>query len=167
MAIWKWGLNPAGMMATTGGWLMLLNSLTDIYSGYIYDHLAISLAIAGAIIRLYGGSSAFIGGLLGALAGFCIIAVIILASRGGMGWGDANLMAGAGAILGWKMVILGSYLGFMAGGLVAIVLLLLKKVKRKDAIPLAPFLATGVLTVMIWGPDILEIWGFYPGWPWR
>lgn len=146
---------------------MLLNSLTDIYSGYIYDHLALSLGIAGAAIRLYGGSSAFMGGVAGAVTGFTIIALIILVSRGGMGWGDAVLMGGAGTILGWKMVILGSYLGFMAGGIIAIALLLLKKVKRKDAIPLAPFLATGVLIVMIWGPEILELWGFYPGWPWR
>ncbi len=49
-----------------------------------------------------------------------MIAVIIFVSRGGMGWGDASLMAGAGAALGWQLSAWGLYSGFMIGGVIAL-----------------------------------------------
>ncbi len=166
LAMARWGLSTAGVAASLGGWLMMLNALTDLESGYVYDHLAGAVGLLGLAVRLFGGTSALIDGLWGSVAGGGAIAFIILLSRGGMGWGDATLMAGAGALLGWKMTILGTYSGFMIGGLVAIVMMVMKKAKRKDAVPLAPFLAAGVMVSLIWGPRIMEFWYQTPGWPW-
>lgn len=167
LALGRWGLSAAGAGALFGGWLMMLNALTDLDSGYVYDHLAASLGVIGLGMRLFGGRPILMDGILGALAGGGCIAAIIIASRGGMGWGDATLMAGAGAILGWKMALLGTYMGFMIGGVVAIVLVAAKKRKRKDAVPLAPFLAMGVMVTLLLGPEILNILYQTPGWPWR
>ena len=65
------------------------------------------------------------------------------------------------------MVSVALYLGFMTGGIIALSLLLLKKVKRKDAVPLGPFLAAGGLLAMLFGPAILDYIGMQPGWPWH
>lgn len=166
LALWRWGLSAAGIGSMFSGWLMMLNALTDLDTGYVYDHLAGALAVAGAVMRLFGGLSPFLDGLYGAVAGALCIAVIIVASRGGMGWGDATLMAGAGAVLGWKMALLGIYIGFMVGGVVAIGLVAAKKKKRKDALPLAPFLAAGVMTALLFGPEILKAVHQTSSWPW-
>ncbi len=165
-ALWRWGLSISGGIAILGGWLMMLNALTDLESGYIYDSLAASVGGVGLLVRLVGGWGALVDGGLGALAAASVIAVIIVLSRGGMGWGDATLMAGAGALLGWKMGLLATYLGFMIGGVSAVGLLITKKAARKDAVVLAPFLAAGVLCTLLWGPNILDYWGQAPGWPW-
>lgn len=166
MALARWGASIAGIAAALGGWLMMLNALTDLESGYVYDHLAGVIGILGLSIRIWGGLPAVMDGLYGAAAGGGAIVAIILISKGGMGWGDATLMAGAGALLGWKMAILGTYSGFMIGGVVAIAMIAMKKAKRKDAVPLAPFLAAGVMVTLILGPEIMDFWYQTPGWPW-
>ena len=54
----------------------------------------------------------------------------------------------------------------MVGGIIVHLLLAAKKVKRKDAIPLVPFLALGGLLTLLVGPEILIFTGFVPPWPW-
>ncbi len=163
---WRWGMSTASLLALITAYGLLLNSMTDLYSGYIYDLFALSIGAAGLFIRIFGGLTPFVDGCLGAASGFALIALIIILSRGGMGWGDASLMAGLGGALGLKMVSVALYLGFMSGGIIAIGLLLTGVVKRKDAIPLGPFLAAGGLFAMLVGPQILSRFGIMPGWPW-
>jgi len=115
-----------------------------------------------------------VDGLAGAAAGGGLFALIILASRGGMGWGDASFMAGFGAVLGWKMTLLAFYSGIMAGGVGIAWLMLRGKVKwgRGDSMPLVPYLAVGGLFTLLFGPQVIQNIGmrFYlviqPGWPW-
>ncbi|NLB83239.1 MAG: prepilin peptidase, partial [Synergistaceae bacterium] len=145
----RWGLTFPLVFALPAAFGLLLNALTDLEEGYVFDIFPLLMGVCGMLLRLFGGRDAMIDGVLGALAGFSVIAVIILASRGGMGWGDATLMAGTGSLLGWKFTLLTLYLGFMVGGVIVLILLAAKKVKRKDAIPLVPFLALGgVLTLL-------------------
>jgi len=80
--------------------------------------------------------------------------------------GDAMLMLGTGAILGWKMTILSLYIGFMAGGVIVIPLLALKKISRKDSVPLGPFLSAGVMLTIFIGQIIFQYFGFSQAWPW-
>jgi leader peptidase (prepilin peptidase)/N-methyltransferase len=168
--VWRWGVTPALAVSLLVVWFSLFNSLTDIENGYIYDVWAISLGAAGLLIRIAGGWSALLDGVIGAALGYGFIAIIILASRGGMGWGDAVLMAGIGGAVGWKYCAFGLYAGFMVGGCVVLPLIIAKKLKRKDAIPLGPFLAAGSVIVLFIGDAAVrrfgDLIGNYPGWPW-
>jgi prepilin signal peptidase PulO-like enzyme (type II secretory pathway) len=163
----RWGLSPALPLALLVAFGFLLNALTDIESGYVFDFFAGAIGVAGMLFRIQGGWSALLDGLWGALLGGGIILCIIIVSRGGMGWGDATLAAGAGAALGMHMIGVVLYLGFMIGGLVALVLLLFRRVSRKDAIPLVPFLAAGGFAALLAGPRLLSLISLIPGWPWR
>ena len=115
-AAWRWGVSWAFLISLVGAFGLLLNALTDYESGEVFDAFALGMGVCGLLIRLGGGRDAILEGLLGAAVGWGIFAVIILASRGGMGWGDACFMAGIGAILGWRLTLLALYLGIMAGG---------------------------------------------------
>jgi leader peptidase (prepilin peptidase)/N-methyltransferase len=167
---WRWGFSPALLMGALVLWLSLFNSLTDFDNGYIYDVWALSLGVIGLLIRIAGGWGALLDGILGAALGFGFIAVIILVSRGGMGWGDALLMAGIGGAVGWKYCAFGMYLGFLAGGVVVVPMMLAKKLKRKDAVPLGPFLAVGCVGSLFAGSALVRHFGEFigsnPGWPW-
>jgi leader peptidase (prepilin peptidase)/N-methyltransferase len=163
---WRFGLSwslPLGLGLSFG---LLLNSLTDLYSGYIYDAFALSPGILCLALRLPGGLPALLDGILGAGLAFGFIALVIVVSRGGMGWGDAVLMAGVGAGLGWRLAAVALYLGLMCGGFFAVFLLAMRKVGRKTAIPLGPFLALGAVLALLTGPSLLGLWGWGAGWPW-
>ena len=76
------------------------------------------------------------------------------------------LMMGIGAFLGWKMTVAALYFGFISGGVVVIPLLIMKKVSRKDSVPLGPFLAFGAAVSMAAGAYALEKFGIIVPWPW-
>lgn len=171
---WHWGLTWAYALSMVGLFGLLLNALTDFESGDVFDVFALAMGVLGILIRIGGGWAALLDGLIGASVGWGIFAVIIWASRGGMGWGDACLMGGAGAVLGWKMTLLAFYLGIMAGGAGILWLMIRGKVKwgRGDSIPLVPYLAVGGFLALILGPRLIALIGqrfgyvFQAGWPW-
>jgi leader peptidase (prepilin peptidase)/N-methyltransferase len=90
----------------------------------------------------------FLGGGL-----FYLIAIL---SRGGMGGGDIKMMAMIGAFMGWKAVLLTTFLGSIFGSVVGIFLMVFKGKGRKTKIPFGPFLAIGSIITLFWGGDILR-----------
>ncbi len=173
--VWRWGPSWAGLISLIGTFGLLLNALTDYESSEVFDAFALAMGVGGLLVRLFGGRDAVLEGLVGAAAGWAIFAVIILLSRGGMGWGDACFMAGIGAILGWRLTLLAFYFGIMAGGVGIVVLMLRGKVRwgRGDSIPLVPYLAVGCYLTLLFGPQVLMFLGkrfgmpeaFMPPWP--
>ncbi len=93
----------------------------------------------------------FLGGGL-----FYLIAVL---SRGGMGGGDIKMMAMVGAFMGWKAVLLTTFLGSLTGSIAGIFLMLFKGKGRKTKIAFGPFLALGSLITLFFGMDIVT-WYF-------
>ncbi|MDR1873569.1 MAG: prepilin peptidase [Synergistaceae bacterium] len=164
---WRWGFTWAFFLSMAGAFGLLLNALTDYEAGDVFDIFALVMGICGLLIRLFGGRDAVVDGLIGVALGWSLFAVIILVSRGGMGWGDACFMGGAGAIFGWKMTLLAFYLGIMAGGFGVFWLMFRGKVKwgRKDSIHLVPFLAVGGFLTLLWGPWLLYLLGEHLGRP--
>ena len=78
---------------------LLLSSLTDIYSGYVYDWLVFPFLALGLALRLCGGMHAFIAGLMGACACGLLVLIIALLSKGGMGSGDVVVAVAIGGIM--------------------------------------------------------------------
>lgn len=163
----RWATAPAALFLSLAAmWFMIFHAITDLYSQYIYDGFALACGIVGMALRIFGGWKALGDGVLGASVGWLPLAALIFCTRGKMGWGDANLMAGLGACLGLKMTLTAMYCGFMTGGLIAVVLLIAHKVGRKDALPMAPSLTAGTFITLIWGPQLLQYLRFLLWWPW-
>lgn len=93
--------------------------------------------------------------LLGFVIGGGVYYALALVSRGGMGGGDIKMMAMVGALMGWKAVLLISFIGSFIGGLVGIFLMIFKGKGRKTKIPFGPFLALGSLITLFYGEEIL------------
>jgi leader peptidase (prepilin peptidase)/N-methyltransferase len=88
--------------------------------------------------------------------GFVLFFLIVIVSRGGMGFGDVKLAALIGLATGFPLVIVALIMGMILGGLVAVVLLGFKIKKRKEAMPFGPFLAVAAIVTLLWGSDILN-----------
>jgi len=96
--------------------------------------------------------------LAGGLVGFAALFIIAYIAPGSMGMGDVKLVLFLGLISGFPEIILVLFLAFVLGGLTAGVLLLMKKIDRKDSIAFGPFLALAGFIVLLYGSHILDWW---------
>jgi leader peptidase (prepilin peptidase)/N-methyltransferase len=96
----------------------------------------------------------------GFLAGGGIFYFIAVVSKGGMGGGDIKMMAMIGAFMGWKTILLTTFVASLTGSLVGIVMMTFKGRGRKSKIPFGPFLALGTMVTLLFGQEILT-WYLY------
>jgi leader peptidase (prepilin peptidase)/N-methyltransferase len=97
--------------------------------------------------------------VLGGVAGMVTLGVLHLASPRSMGFGDVKLAFVLGLALGWLgwgELVLGLFCGFLAGALVGVALMALRRRGRKDHLPFGPFLAFGTLFALLWGDVVLR-----------
>jgi len=114
-----------------------------------YPGIVLGLALSAANGRLPNALAASLG------AGLFFL-LVILASRGGMGLGDAKLGAMMGAFLGWPSIAVALVISFVLGGAAGALLVLLKLRSRKDVIPFGPALALGGMVALLWGEPLLR-----------
>lgn len=89
---------------------------------------------------------------IGAVAVSGFILLIILATRGrGMGGGDCKLMAAAGFLLGWKLIILAFLLGCILGSVIH--LLRMRLTHADHVLAFGPYLSMGLILSVLWGND--------------
>ena len=86
--------------------------------------------------------------------GFGMMLVIYVATRGGTGAGDVKLAALLGAMLGFPQIVAGLMLGYILGGIAAVVLLALRIKSRKDHIPFGPALVIGTALIVLGGAGV-------------
>jgi len=135
-----------------------------VYSGMI---VACLLSIVVTVFPLVTGqelensiipalSRATIGGGIG----FLLLLIPALIYRGGMGWGDIKLAGMMGLVTGFPLILVAMFLAIVGGGIMAAILLALKRKGRKDAIPFGPFLAVAAMLTLLWGNELLAMFGF-------
>lgn len=142
--------------------LMLLTFLVLVVFDLRWKILPIEPMIVAILIALsWNGLSgalpwtSLIGGMVFG-AGFLGVQVLLSGGRW-MGGGDPWLGALMGAFVGWPAIATALYITYVGGGLVLLILLLLRVVRRGMRIPFAPFLALGTLGALLFGTTI-ETW---------
>lgn len=131
---------------------LLLMAFSDLFTRkvpniLVYPSIAFALASTAILdVDLIPAS------LLGGGVMLAIMVVLALIQRGAMGMGDVKLACFGGCILGLKGGAFALIFGFIAAGVIALPVILLKLRDRKDYMPLAPFLAIGILLAFwFWG----------------
>jgi len=103
--------------------------------------------------------------LIGAASGFLFYYFIAFAGekifkKEAMGGGDIKMMAMVGGFLGWKGVILTTFLGSLFGSIIGIFMMLFRGREKGSQIPFGPFLALGAVVSLFLGQEII-IWYLY------
>lgn len=80
----------------------------------------------------------------------------------GMGFGDVKFAFLMGLLLGWPGVLVGLWMSFVSGGIVAVILLALRRTKLSATIALGPFLVFGTVFAALWSNNFLQILGLTP-----
>lgn len=106
-------------------------------------------------LALLFGRDAFIQASAGAAVAFALMLLVALLGRGAMGLGDVKFAALVGATVGLRLVLPAVVLGFVMGGLVALVVLTFRLRGRKDVVAFTPLLAAGAVAAMALYPGYL------------
>lgn len=162
-------LHRFGLTLSTGSYLIFISTLIviafiDLEHHIIPNSISLPGIVIGFLLAWLTLPLSALQSLIGILTGGGFIYLVSLASlvilgKEGMGGGDIKLMAMIGAVLGWKNTLLTIFLGSVAGSLIGISLMTLKKKKRDDPIPFGPFLVLGAITSLFLGNQIME-WYF-------
>jgi len=92
----------------------------------------------------------------GVLYGIGWLGKVIFRKGEAMGLGDVKLLAGIGAIWGWKVVLLTIMFGSVFGTLASVALIITRKLNKDHHIPFGPYLAAGVWTAVLAGDSIVN-----------
>ena len=93
--------------------------------------------------------------VIGFFAVSLFLLILYIATKGrGIGGGDIKLMAAAGLLLGWKLIILSLGLGCLLGSVIHLILM---KVQNKDRVlAFGPYLSLGIFISMLYGEQIID-----------
>ena len=134
--------------------VLVVVTRTDLEHRLIPDRIVLPGAVAMLALRTLDEPS--VAWLLGGLGAGLALFLLVLAYPKGMGMGDVKLALFMGTGLGLGVVV-ALFLGFLAGAVPALVLLLRHgRAARKQAIPLGPFLALGGVVAFFCGDAILD-----------
>ena len=139
---------------------LLLSALLDWKTGEVFPSITIAGIAAGLILAALTGKPPFAEALAGAAAGWLLFYFLRLVTGGGTGLGDADFAALCGSFLGWKLLSCGLVTGFLIGGIWGGFMLITGKKERKTAVPYTPFLAVGMITVLVSGNWLFRLYRF-------
>lgn len=175
------GPRPLGLAPITSPavvpvyWLVImglvLGTFVDFEHMIIPDRVTIGGMILGLLASmlvpaLHGADTWISGGiqsLIGLAVGFgSLWAVAVLGEfafkKEAMGFGDVKLMGAVGAFFGWEAVLVTLIIASFSGTIVGVGLILARQKEMQSKIPFGPYLATGTLIWMFWGP---QLWNAY------
>jgi leader peptidase (prepilin peptidase)/N-methyltransferase len=144
---------PGAAAVAALGWTLLLLALLDAEHFWLPSAVTLPLAAAGLAATAWLRPAALVDHLIGAVAGWAVLALVAAAYRAvrgrvGLGGGDARLFAAAGAWLGWAALPL--VLGSAAlAGLAVAMLLWGRGLTATTRLPFGVFLAAAIWAVAL------------------
>ena len=149
---------------------LVCGTFVDLDHMILPDSVTIGGMIAGPIFSalvptMHHGATVWYRGLLGSgigeMAGFGLLFLVAalgekVFKKEAMGFGDVKLMGAVGAFLGWQAVLFVLIAGSLAGSVVGVTLILLKKTELQGRIPFGPYLSLGAVIWVFWGQRILD-----------
>lgn len=156
-----------GLRLETIQYIVIIGMLIPIFL-IDYEHYIIpdglnmgifAVAVSVVLIQILTGEkqwNEFLYHIFGMLIGGGFFLFIAVVTDGAMGGGDIKIMAALGFLFGVKSTLLLMFFSFVIGGILSVILLVLKIKKRKDPIPFGPFICLSALITIFWGNQILE-----------
>jgi leader peptidase (prepilin peptidase)/N-methyltransferase len=160
------------------GWTLLL-SVRLLFSAALVALFAIDLehrllpdriTLPGIVLGLAASMflpPGFRDALIGTIAGGGVLwlvgeAYYRYAGEEGMGGGDVKMLAMIGAFLGWQLVLVALVFSSIAGAVIGLVVIALKRGDMKYALPYGTFLAIAGAIASLYGDQIFRWYtGFY------
>ena len=137
--------------------IFVVLSFYDIFFQEIPDIISLSTILLTGLFGFLGHLHTPSSLLIGFVVPVFFFSTLFLVSGGRwLGGGDIRLGAIMGFVLGWPIVVVGLFWGYLLGSIYSTIGLMTKKLSRKSPIPFGPFLLSGTYIAMFWGRDMLN-----------
>lgn len=177
LAFWRFGLEPPFFITAFWSMIFILIIFIDMEHQLILNKVTYPCAVIAVLIlavdtlfpdigllpnlRIFDHASMIpvnplVSGLLGGGIFFVFFTLVFLINPRGLGMGDIKLAGLIGLTTGFPLVFVAMFVGIVFGGVVAVVLIFLRRKGRKDIMPYGVFLGVGPIVAMLWGADIFS-----------
>lgn len=168
----KYGAGMEFLAMTMLTAILIVVFFIDLEFGIIPNSIVIFACAGGGIcyilsffipIGVYGDSNWW-NPVLGAFLGSVFLLLVALVgskiykTEEVMGGGDIKILFPIGLFLGWKLMLAALFLSIVIAGTVCTVLIILKKINRKDTIPFGPFISLGTVIAIIFGWQLINLY---------
>ncbi len=177
LAFWRFGLSIQFALTAFWSCVFLIIIFIDWEQQLILNKVTLPAAVVAIVILAIDsflpdpgilGNLGFIpqpsilSGIIGGAVGFIFFLIVYIINPRGMGMGDVKLAGLIGLVTGLPLIAVALLSGIILGGIVAIILLMLRRKGRKDVIPYGTFLAIGPILALLWGNEIFDWYlGFF------
>ena len=162
------GLEVEFILLATAVSLMIVVALIDLEHGIIPNKIILPSLVVLIILSPFwtelGLPRSFLGNdnlagtlinsILTGLGSFLVFLLIAMIYPNGMGGGDVKLGGVIGLLVGYPGALLALWLAVVIAGVIAIGLVVMGKLSRKDTMPFGPFLSLGAVAALLAGTDI-------------
>lgn len=165
LTFYKFGFSHDFILSLDFIYFAILIGIIDFDTQKIYNSVVAAMLISGIILNLVFPVLDWNFAILGIFAGGGVMFLIAILGKAlfgkeSMGMGDVKFSAAAGFFLGWKMVLISIYFGFILALLAIIILKFSKKIKTGNYIPFVPFISAGLIIFIFFGQTLIA---FYLG----
>jgi len=165
----RFGLTTAAVVYFAFVCALIVVSFVDLEFQIIPDEISVGGIVVGVLLcaaipslqdttsRLYAVGRSLIGVLIG--GGVLYLTGLLgdfIFRKESMGGGDIKLLAMAGSVLGWKLVLLTFFIAPIFALIPGLAVLVLK---RSHIIPYGPFLSIGLIVALFAGNTLLQVTG--------
>ena len=151
------GFNLVSVLYCLMASALLALSVIDFRTYEIPFGFNVFIAILGGI-RVCTDLSNWTEYVIGFFAVSAVLELLLIISKGrAIGGGDVKLMAAAGLLLGWKLIILSFFIGCILGSVIHIIRM--KVSHAEHMLAMGPYLSLGILIAALFGNSFIT-WYF-------
>ena len=159
-AAWYYGPSLLLVSRLVFGCMLIVLFAIDFEHHLLPNVITLPGIAVGIAFSLVTGEPGLVASLIGAVVGGGSLWLIAEAyyrirHEDGLGMGDVKMLAMIGAFLGWQLTIMTLVMGSLAGSVVGLVIIALRKGDMKYALPFGTFLAMGAALAATVGPGLL------------
>lgn len=150
------GLNVNSLLFALMGSALLTLSVIDFRTYEIPIGINIFILALGLIMTVFNYTD-WLSHVIGFFAVSIPLFVIYEVTGGrGIGGGDVKLMAVAGLLIGWKLILLSLALGCIIGAPVHIIRMKIAGADR--VLAMGPYLSIGIMISCLWGNQLIDLY---------
>ena len=160
---WHFGVGLQALAALFLTWCLIAASGIDIGHKLLPDNITLPLLWLGLLLALFDVFVSLEDAVIGAMAGYMSLWTVFMlfkltTGKEGMGFGDFKLLAVLGAWLGWKPLFVVILTSSLAGAVIGITMIVLRKTERGTQIPFGPYLAAAGWMTLLWGDQLMRFY---------
>ena len=160
LAFSRYGLSVELVFYLTLIYSLIIISFIDFDTHLILNKVLITLSVITVFLNLFFNIIDWIDGGLGFLSGGGILLLFsflgkFIFKKESMGMGDVKFAAIMGFFLGWKLVLIALYAGFVIALLYYMAAKIFNSKLLQNRIPMAPFFSIACVTFLFYGESII------------